>query len=116
MLFQEAVKNVIADYAYHIEDIDYINLSSKYTISVNGFFELNGYPPGLEEAFRQVSWSKTWIVPEGFRIVMNDGSLFLYMMVQDDFYSRWIHVQYPRPSPTELNVLGGEVTIVNRRW
>lgn len=102
--FQEEVKRMLIVYNYTEEDVDYINISTKYFVRANGFFELSECPQDTQEKFIHVSWCNKWYVPEGFRVVMKDKSFFLYNTVSDEYYSGWIHLQLPEPSPTEVVV------------
>jgi hypothetical protein len=114
--FQREVKDILAKHQYSIDNIEYINLSSKFCVTANAFFTLNGEPPGLEDAFRQILWSKTWMVPDDFCIVMKDCSFFIYIMVHDEFYNHWYHVKPCVKSPIEMYVSSNnEVSYINRR-
>jgi hypothetical protein len=113
-IFQNEVRDVLAQFDYSVEDINYINLSDKYSVSARVFFEFQGDPPGLETEFRSIAWANTWMVPKGFRIIMNDGGIFMYVMIHDEYYSSWLYTARPKPSPVEIYLDNENVSYVNR--
>lgn len=113
--FQNEVRNLIDMHHYTLEDIDYINLSNKYSLCTKVFFELQQTPNVISnDELAKVSWCNSWYLPEGFKIVMKNGSMFIYIATQDEYYSRWVHVEPPKQSPTEITIHSDGVAITNR--
>ena len=102
--FHASVENVLANYGYKIDDIDYINLDETYSITPQIFFGLDAFPSVVENKFEKVSWCNSWYVPYSFRIVMKDNSWFLYNVVSDEFYNSWVHVKAPTRSPIQITL------------
>jgi len=102
--FQDEVRCVVGKYNYYIDDIDYINLSVKYSMFTNTFFELKAEPKCLEGEFHRVDWCGAWNLPEGFKIVMKNGAFFMYNATCDEYYSSWVHTTPPKPSPVTIHI------------
>ena len=110
MRFQDEVRCIVGKYNYYIGDIDYINLSNQYTTTSRTFFELKEEPACLRGDFKRVSWCDTWDLPEGFKIVMNNGSFFVFVKTDDEYYSRWVYMEPPRPSPIPISISNNNET------
>lgn len=100
--FQQEVNNVLKQYNYTQTDIAYVNLSSKYFVNANAFVELKSLPEDVQEELIHVSWCNKWYVPQGFCIIMEDNAVFKYITTSDEYYSGWVYLQQPQPSPIEL--------------
>lgn len=103
VFLKEEVRSVLARYKYGIDDIDYINLSNVYSTSAEFFFELEEEPQCLEGKICYVDWCGAWDLPDGFKIVMKDATFFIYVSVDDEYYSRWVHVKLPRMSSVVID-------------
>jgi hypothetical protein len=100
--FQDEVRYVIGKYNYNIDDIAYINLSDKYSIFSKTFFELKEEPQCLTGEIRRVDWCGAWMLPEDFKIVMKNGAFLMYITTDDEYYSKWVHIIPPKPSPMTI--------------
>jgi hypothetical protein len=102
--FQDEVRYIVGKYNYYIDDINYINLSDKYSVCTNTFFELKEEPQCLEGEFRRVDWCGAWNLPEDLKIVMKNGAFLMYIATNDEYYSRWVHIKPPKPSPVTIHI------------
>lgn len=101
-LFKKEVENAIARYGFHVSDIDYINLDMVYSVSPEIFFTLQSFPSVVANKYEHVQWCNNWDVPHDFRVVMQNGTIFLYSTASDEYYSRWICVQPVHKSPIAI--------------
>jgi hypothetical protein len=102
MVFQDflnELRDVIQRHNYQINDIDYINLDSTYSIEPNCFFQLDEFPSVVADKFMKVSWCNAWWVPRDFRVVLTNGTIFMYNTTGDEYYSSWVCVESPIRSP-----------------
>lgn len=81
---------------YTQNQIDFINLNNELWMEPDEFFTSYEPPSVLKDSLRYIEWAKAWILPLGFKIVMEDGSQFIYNLTFDEYYSSWIHVSKPK--------------------
>ena len=88
-LFKQDLTNALAMYDFNIHDIEYINLDNTYSISPEVFFDLTEFPSVVASRYLHVGWCKKWDIPYDFRVMMKNGTVFLYNMNDDEYYNAW---------------------------
>lgn len=100
--FKTFVGNALSKFNYTPDDVNYINITNQYWMTSNGFFNLEKSPIVLKGILEQCRMLKTWWLPQGFCIVMNDGSMIIYNEVDDHYYSGWMHIPKPQKAPQQF--------------
>lgn len=95
-LFKSCIVDTLEFYEYKPSDIDYINLTVDDWMEGGDFLNQDDVPVALSIVLRRIDWANAWILPNGFTIVMQDGSQFIYNLTCDEYYSGWIHVPKPK--------------------
>lgn len=101
-LFLQEVRNALYAYKFSADDIEYINYDGSYWVEAGDFFSFEAFPSVVATKFSLVSWCNNWDVPQGFKIVMKDGTILLYHTVSDEYYNTWICVPTPNKSPIQI--------------
>lgn len=100
--FKNDIENALTIRDFSVNDIDFINWDSSYSITPQVFFEITAFPSVVAAKFHRVDWCSKWDIPFDFRVVLKNGTVFLYNQTSDEYYSGWICVKPVTKSPIEI--------------